>query len=336
MKTYNLKSTVASIILGTSMCLGGPLSLTAPSFAASISTETAPVLLKRDVILEGKDILLGDLFENAGENALRVVAKAPAPGQQMTLPATWLWRVAKFYKLQWKPTSRSDEAIVTRDSIEMDRSLITETLRDAIFQETGEDELIEIEISNRIPEIQLPSNIDMSVGLKNFKMTSDHSHFSATFVIPASGKTIAKGKLTGKVHMLMEVALPNRRIQAGDIIRQRDLEVVSLRSRKVSRKAIIDLDSIIGMQARRTLTAGRPIQASNLQQPVLVKKNKLVIISLNTMGMLLTVQGKALEDGARKDVIQIKNTQSGTIVEAVVTGPNSVSISAPLQAAEIQ
>jgi flagella basal body P-ring formation protein FlgA len=49
--------------------------------------------------------------------------------------------------------------------------------------------------------------------------------------------------------------------------------------------------------------------------------------------MRLTAQGKALEDGGMGAAIRIANTKSGRVVEAVVTGPNLVDITASAQLA---
>ena len=42
--------------------------------------------------------------------------------------------------------------------------------------------------------------------------------------------------------------------------------------------------------------------------------------------MILTAQGKAVSGGSKGDVIQVKNIQSRTIIEAEVTGAGRVSV----------
>ncbi len=42
--------------------------------------------------------------------------------------------------------------------------------------------------------------------------------------------------------------------------------------------------------------------------------------------MTLTAQGRALEDGGAGDTVRVVNTQSNTVVQAVVTGANRVSV----------
>ena len=50
---------------------------------------------------------------------------------------------------------------------------------------------------------------------------------------------------------------------------------------------------------------------------------------LQQKSMTLTAQGKALEAGTDGQVIRVVNTMSNRTVEAVVIGPNQVSVSKP-------
>jgi flagella basal body P-ring formation protein FlgA len=57
-----------------------------------------------------------------------------------------------------------------------------------------------------------------------------------------------------------------------------------------------------------------------------VTRNAQVIIRLQSGAMTLTSQGRALEDGARGDVIRVTNLQGGKTVEATVIGPDQVEV----------
>jgi flagella basal body P-ring formation protein FlgA len=65
---------------------------------------------------------------------------------------------------------------------------------------------------------------------------------------------------------------------------------------------------------------------SDLQMPVLVAKGKLVTLTLKNRHMLITAQGRALENGAKGDVIRVTNTRSRQTVQGVVIAPNQVSM----------
>ena len=58
----------------------------------------------------------------------------------------------------------------------------------------------------------------------------------------------------------------------------------------------------------------------------MVPKGGLVTIVLRSPKMVLTSQGKAINGGSEGDVIQVKNIQSKTVIEAKVTGPGRVIV----------
>ena len=74
---------------------------------------------------------------------------------------------------------------------------------------------------------------------------------------------------------------------------------------------------------------GQPIREGDLRAPIVVARGSLVGMTLTTPNMVLTAQGRAIEDGAMGQVIKVMNTQSKTTVDAVVEGPGRVVVSAP-------
>src|SRR3546814_18870720 len=84
--------------------------------------------------------------------------------------------------------------------------------------------------------------------------------------------------------------------------------------------------TLIGMTPRRPIRAQQVIRSTELQTPVMVAKNSLVVIRLNTDRMQLTVQGRALEDGAAGDVVRVMNTQSNAAISAVVVDSGAVAV----------
>jgi flagella basal body P-ring formation protein FlgA len=66
---------------------------------------------------------------------------------------------------------------------------------------------------------------------------------------------------------------------------------------------------------------------------VLVARNSTVTIVLQTGYLRLTAQGKAIEDGAKGDTIRVTNLQSKKTIEAVVAGPDFVTVQSGVHSA---
>lgn len=117
-----------------------------------------------------------------------------------------------------------------------------------------------------------------------------------------------------------------RAVQAGEIIRNGDVEFVEMREETVRREVLLELDRVVGQSARRPLRAGEVLRDNDLRAPLLVNRNSLVTIVLRAGGMSLSAQGRALDDGARGDTVRVLNVQSKRTIEAQVIGPDAVAV----------
>ena len=83
------------------------------------------------------------------------------------------------------------------------------------------------------------------------------------------------------------------------------------------------------MQARKQLRAGQPLKSADLGKPDLVQRDQSVTLIYESVGLYLTIRGKALENGTEGDVVNVMNLQSKRTVSGVVTGRGQVTISGP-------
>jgi flagella basal body P-ring formation protein FlgA len=110
-----------------------------------------------------------------------------------------------------------------------------------------------------------------------------------------------------------------------------DLEPAELKLRSIdvlaSRCApIVDPLRLLGMRAKRTLYAQRPICASDVEPRPLVAKGERVRVR-STRGAI-TVIGVAIAqaDGRAGNMVRVKNAQSGDSFEAAVVGQAEVAV----------
>lgn len=294
---------------------------------------THPAMLKSHVEVIGENILLGDIFTEVGRYGDSAIAKSPKPGEETTLPAVWLWRIAKLYRVNWQPTSKLDTSVVVRSSTTIQPDTIIDLVKAALFERAGEDDLVEFDISSNIQEMNISPISDASIRINRLNFDKNSGRFSAEVVAPAIGNAEARVLVSGNMHMLVEAAVPNRRIMPGEIIRSSDLDWTRLRARNVNSKAVLDPSQIIGKAAKRTLVLGKTISLNSVQPPVLIKKNSLVTVTLNTLHMRITTQGKALQNGALEEIVQIRNLQSDIVIEAIVTGTGQAMVISPAELA---
>ncbi len=140
--------------------------------------------------------------------------------------------------------------------------------------------------------------------------------------------------VTARAEVTVDVPVPSRRLQTGEIITEADLTSVSMPLDRVADGIVSARDALVGMAARRQLSPGRLIQTTAIGAPVVVQRNKPVKLVYEDGLLMLAARGRALQDGGVGDVVRVMNAASSVIVTGTITGPQTVSVAGPQVAAE--
>ena len=303
------------------------VSLTAVVVFLAASVQAAPrTYLRSHVVVDGDTVKLGDVFDGAGELAERVIANAPRAGQTLILEADWLYRVARAYRISWRPSSRLDNAIVERRSQIIEPDQILQTVTEALRRNNDDLGEIEVELDNRTMRLFLPFSMPARVEVQSISYDSLNKRFSARIVAPDDRPGAVRTTITGYAYPVVEIPILSRRMDRDEIIHDRDIEWKTVRVANIDTQTITDLESLVGFSPRRPITADRAVKESEVQPPVLVIRGKPVTIALTTPTMQLTAMGKALENGASGDVVRVQNIKGGKIISAVVIGDKRVEV----------
>lgn len=299
--------------------------LYAPTASTAATDIAAPVMMKSHVIVDGPFVLLSDLFEGAGDQGATAIARSPAPGKRIEVSARWLAAVAKAYGLAWRPTSRLDRSVVERSSQVIDTRRITQEMLDTLARQgvTGRLSLV---LDQPGVRLDLPGDAEPTLAITNISHDPVNGRFSALVIAPATGRLLAKAHISGRVVVMTEIPVLRRRMVPGDVIRIDDIEWSSTRADRIGRSVIVDAENLVGMSPRRPIRPGAAVRANELRAPVVVAKNSLITIRLDTARLSLTTQGRALESGAYGDVIRVINTKSKQIINAAVVGSGTVRV----------
>lgn len=303
---------------------------------AAAWAEPGPVSLNRNVLIEGPTIQLQDLFLGLDANSRTAgtpVAKAPQPGQSIELEARWLGAVARAYGIDWQPRSTLDSATVERASHTVGADQLRAVIRDALL-ERGLDGKLRVELDQPNAQMLLP--VQASGDLQISAMTFDDrsGRFFARIEAPVENDAAVRISLTGAAREMTELPVLRRRVQSGEVITAGDIEWTEVEVDSVGRNIVQSAEEMIGMSPRRTISQGRLIRESDLQLPILIRKNSIVTLELIQGGLRLTVQGRALENGAHGQAIRVMNTQSNRIITGSVRNSNSVLVTSATQTAQ--
>lgn len=287
----------------------------------------AAVVQVRNLVVVNSDMIrLGDLFSNVpGDQARINVAYAPEPGKQATFDAGWLGRVARSHKLDWRPVSKLDRSVVERDAIAIDPEEVRDRVLSALIDKGAPADSL-VELSNNFLKIYVPSDATAALVVEDVIYDQRSGRFTAIVAAPPDDPRAKRVRVTGQTHKMAEVPVLSHRVLPGEIIAEKDLQWIQTRADRMGADVITEPGSLIGRTPRSNVRAGVPVRLTEVQRPVLVTQNSLVTMILRAPQMMLTAKGRALDNGADGDTVRVSNSQSNTVVEAVVTGTGMVSV----------
>lgn len=305
--------------------LAALLAVAVPPQAQSAANAKPVVRLNESIIVSSDRVRLGDLFSGTGDKSEIAVAYAPGPGKRATFDAQWLYRVARAFKLPWRPLSLKERAVVERDSIVIGQGEIKRRLLEGLI-ELGADPEMTVSLSNRLLRLHVAGNVSPTLGLEDLAYRPENGRFSALLVAPAGDPAAQRVRVSGRLHMVREIPVLNRRVLSGEIITKADIRWIRVRADRLQPNTIMDASDLIGMAAKRGQRAGKPIRLRDIGRPILVPKGRHVTLVLETPSMMLTVRGRALEDGGAGDIIRVANTHSNTVVQGEVIGSDRIRV----------
>lgn len=142
--------------------------------------------------------------------------------------------------------------------------------------------------------------------------------------------------LVVEVAVMRDVVVARRPINRGRMIESADLAVQERRFTEASDIGLTQTDAAVGQRARDFIPAGAMVAAASIEAAPVVERGDAVTIWIRRGGVVVKASGRAQQAGGLGDVIAVR--RDGTkrkqdLVEAVVTGPGTVTISDSAQLA---
>ena len=277
--------------------------------------------------IENNVITLGDVFEGLGkERAAYVLGPAPQPGQDIVLDARTLMRVAVALDLPWRPSSSADQVVLRREATVIGTQKLSSLLESAL-RNKGVDGNFRIEYNSAAPQIILPMDSKTTAKLTALNFNPQKDGFEATFTA-ASGTPDEKHlTVNGLVHRLVDVPVLKHNLRNGDIIHDTDMEWISVEADTLQPDTLMKAEELVGQTPRRMALAGKMLRERELQAPELVARGDNVLILFKQGPLLLSAKGRALENGAKNDMIRVVNLGSSRPIDATITASGVVTVS---------
>lgn len=280
---------------------------------------------RHESVITADSVTVGDVFSGVTHDAGYVLAPAPAPGKTLTLSAHDLQRVSDAFNFGWYPETGHEQVVIRRSAHEVDRYMIEAALQKKL-QAQLKGQKFDIQLDDRSLVLVVPETAPADVSVGGLSYDLAHGTFRAQ--LSAAAGTVRRD-VTGRIFPLTAVPVLKTARMPGDTITASDIDYVDTRASDIAASTVTDPAKLIGMTPRRTIAPLKPISASDVVLPPLVKKGDLVSLELKNGAIFVTSQGRALEDGVEGDTVRVSNTSSNQIVQGVVTALKTVTIAPP-------
>lgn len=124
--------------------------------------------------------------------------------------------------------------------------------------------------------------------------------------------------------VLADAVIATRTIRAMTILGPQDMAVVDADIPG----ALTDPAQAVGLEARVTLYAGRPIAEGDLGRPALIERNQTVALIYRSGGLSIATEGRALDRAAVGEPVRVMNLTSRATVTGTVAPNGSVVVNA--------
>jgi flagella basal body P-ring formation protein FlgA len=281
--------------------------------------------LRSSIVVEGPDLMLGHIFDDAGVASDVRVGPSPEPGERIVIRPGNLARFANKNGLIWTPGPAVNSVVVWRASTNLAPEDVEVMLRQEL-RAAGAPGRLDLELRRHNLRIALP--LDSSFDLTIERMTYDEGtgRFSAHLRVTGPEFAPKNIVLDGTAHSVIEIPVATRTLTKGSVIAADDITWMDMRVGNIRQQTATELDQVVGKEAKRQIRPDSPIRFNDIWAPRLVRKGSLVTLTVHTRYMLLQTNGQAVEDGARGEVVRILNLKSRKTLQGIVTGDGEVEI----------
>ena len=285
----------------------------------------AAVSLRSSAIIDDNTIMLSDIFSGISESKDKALGPAPRPGHDMTLNARTLMRIAIALDLPWRPAHGGEFVTLSRAATVIDSTMIEEALQEEIAN-SGLNGTYKLAFAGSMAEMVLPLDAPATFDVQSFNLRKSQNRFEAILVAPSKDDPLETLRVSGAIQRMIDVPVLSNAIQRGQVIGQRDIEMISVPADSIRGDIVVSSENMIGMTPKRAIIPGKLLKLNDLQAPIIVERGDLVTMIFDNGGMRLTAKGKALENGARGDLVRVSNASSSRTVEALVTATREVVV----------
>ena len=130
-----------------------------------------------------------------------------------------------------------------------------------------------------------------------------------------------------KAQLTQKMLLSETTITRGELLTTQNIKFVEHEINNQNQNYFSNITDVIGREARRTIRPNRIINASMLQEALMVHKKEAVLIYAKNKHLQISMKGTALKNGRYNQMIKVRNNSSHKVIDAIVIDRGIVAVS---------
>jgi flagella basal body P-ring formation protein FlgA len=163
-------------------------------------------------------------------------------------------------------------------------------------------------------------------GLEAFTPPGQRSVGTTTVGVRCTAPVAWTVYVQATVALIHPVLVVRRPLPRGTVLSAADVDVVEQDVARLTMGYLVDIKDVDGMALRRSVAAGAVLHPGLLQHPTAIRRGERVTILGQVGGIEVRMEGQALMDGAKGEVIRVRNLSSGRDIDGVVVGPGVIQV----------
>lgn len=284
--------------------------------------------------VKGPLMTLGDIADINGDDTERIarlqavkLGNAPLPGNNTVLTGELIsMRIsassADFSDVTWQLPEKVTVSTLSQ-------TLIGQSVADcaiqAVKQQLGTDGDTTVEAAG------LPMDTNYRVGDLSLKveMPRNIRYNGPTLVkvnVSLDGQKVAAETVRLNIKMFKEVVVATKSILPHEVFSGDSVKLERMDISRLPHGFLTDVNKVVGLSARRTISPGMVLSSTMLDRPVVIKRGDKVTIIARVGGTEITAPGQAMQDGSEDQIIRVQNLNSQKIISAKIIDESSVLV----------
>ncbi len=196
---------------------------------------------------------------------------------------------------------------------------------DEVMAATGDGrrytaEVVHIPRDMRAPEGELSFSVTTPNGVRFYGNTATY------FEIFVDGVSFRKISCQVRIHIYDNICVAAKPIQPNVPISSDDIRMEEREIGTRGKNYFFSKDDAVGKVVMRSVNIGQPLLQSMLKWPVIIEPGAPIVIMTNMNGVMVKMDGMALESGRLHERIRVRNNSSRRVVLGRVVDANTVEV----------